>query len=332
MSETDSSAMREFIVGPDAVGERLDQFLAKVMSEYSRVQLRRAISDGNVWVNDKLAKPSYRLAESQLVRIEVKDKYATGSKPEEIPLSILYEDDEMVAVNKPPGMVVHPAKGHWSGTLTAALAFHFQNLSKVGGETRPGIVHRLDRDTSGVILIAKNDAAHMALAEQFEKRETEKEYWGLVSPMPDRDRDWIDAPIGVHPYQREKMAIRAHHESSREAQTFFEVVHKYSGIAELKILPKTGRTHQIRVHLTHVGYPILADKLYSGRSQITRRDLFGIKDTEEVLLNRQALHAARIRFRHPSRDEMLEIHAPLPDDLKSFVELLKKREADSKKS
>ena len=159
---------------------------------------------------------------------------AAGPHPEEIPLDILYEDEHIIAVNKPPGMVVHPARGHWSGTLASALSFHFRQLSSVGGPTRPGIVHRLDRDTSGVMVVAKTDPMHFALAAQFENRTTEKEYFAITAGVPDRDRDLIEQPIGMHPHQREKMAIRAGHTTSREATTFYEVLERFAGFAAVQ--------------------------------------------------------------------------------------------------
>ena len=179
----------------------------------------------------------------------------------------------IVVVNKPAGMIVHPAKGHWEGTLASALAHHFGTLSGRGGPTRPGIVHRLDRDTSGVIVVAKNDQAHDALAAQFKSREVEKEYLAIVVGVPDRDRDVIDEPIGDHPTQREKKAIRREDPSARPAVTVYEVVERFAGYALVRALPKTGRTHQIRIHLAHIGYPVLCDRLYGGRAIITELEL-----------------------------------------------------------
>jgi 23S rRNA pseudouridine1911/1915/1917 synthase len=243
-----------------------------------------------------------------------------GPHPENIPLDILYEDDALIAVNKPPGMVVHPARGHWSGTLASALSFHFQQLSKVGGETRPGIVHRLDRDTSGVLVVAKTDPMHYALAAQFEARTTEKEYLAITAGVPDRDRDRIEQPIGIHPHQREKMAIRAGHSTSRDATTFYEVVERFAGFAAVKVLPKTGRTHQIRVHLAHIGCPVLCDKLYGGQQKGGQASLL-----DDAILNRQALHALRIKLAHPATGEPIEFTAPLPADLQSVLDVLRER-------
>jgi 23S rRNA pseudouridine1911/1915/1917 synthase len=302
---------------------RLDQFLTKKLDDLSRSKIQAIIRKQLVQVAGHPGKPSQRLSTGQNVVVQLPEAEPDGPIPEEIPLSILYEDDHLVVIDKPPGMVVHPAKGHWAGTLAAAVAYHFKNLSTLGGVTRPGIVHRLDRDTSGVILIAKNDEAHAKLTEQFEKRTVEKEYVAIVSPAPDHDRDWIDKPIGMHPYQREKMAIREGHTSSRNAQTFYEVVERAGGFAWLRLLPKTGRTHQLRVHLASIGCPILADKLYSGRAKIMLCELTLNDQDQTLLLNRQALHAYRLAFNHPVSGDRLEFIAPVPDEMIKAFELIK---------
>ncbi len=313
----------KIVVGEEEGGARLDAFLAGKLPQYSRVQIRRAISTGEVKVDNKLAKPSYKLKvgqEAEMVLPEIRD---TGPQPENIPIDILFEDDHVIAINKPPAMVVHPAKGHWSGTLASAVAYHFQSLSDVGGQTRPGIVHRLDRDTSGVILIAKNNEAHLGLASQFEARTIQKEYFAVVSPPPDRNRDMIEKAIGIHPYQREKMAVREGHSSSRNASTFYEVLTRSGRFATVKIQPKTGRTHQIRVHLVHKGHPVVCDKLYSGHSELKEKDVLG-NESENVILSRQALHARRIKFQHPINNTEVEIEAPIPADIQCLLDLLEK--------
>jgi 23S rRNA pseudouridine1911/1915/1917 synthase len=339
----------ELIAASTDAGLRLDVFLARSLPKHSRVQLRKVIGAGGVKVNGQGTKVAYKLSAGDLVSVVLPPMNAAGPHPENIPLDILYEDAHIIAVNKPPGMVVHPARGHWSGTLASALSFHFQQLSKVGGETRPGIVHRLDRDTSGVMVVAKTDPMHYALAAQFEARTTEKEYWAITVGAPDRDRDHIDQPIGIHPTQRERMAIRADHSTSRSATTFYEVVERFRGFALVRVLPKTGRTHQIRVHLAHIGCPVLCDKLYGGRSQITRGELRGGErgtgvggrgsgrvgpasaadaqahqaNDSDVILNRQALHAHRIKLTHPATGEPIEFTAPLPDDLQAVLRELR---------
>ena len=303
--------------------ERLDSFLVRHFSKFSRVKLQRAIAAQNVKVDGKKAKSSTRIKTGQKVEFLPPTAEPEGSIPEDIPLEILFEDEHLIAINKPPNMVVHPAKGHWSGTMTAALAFHFQQLSTIGGPTRPGIVHRLDRDTSGVILVAKTDQAHVALASQFENRTVEKEYFAIVSPVPDRDRDIIDKPIGQHPYQREKKAIREDHSSSRAATSMFEVIERFQGFGPVRVKPKTGRTHQIRVHLAHIGSAVLCDRLYSGRAKLTIEDLTRRETDAKVLLNRQALHAMRIKVAHPVSKAPLEVEAPLPADINQTIEALR---------
>ena len=315
-------------VPPDEDGKRLDRFLADRIPEYSRSQLRVAITAGEVSVDGTTAKPAYKLRSSQLVVCELSKPAVELPEPENIPLDILYEDEHLVAINKPAAMVVHPAKGHWKGTLVSALTHHFSKLSKVGGAQRPGIIHRLDRDTTGVIVVAKHDTAHSDIAKQFERRTTVKEYHCLTLGIPDRDRDIIDAPIGPHSYHRERMAIRHDHPKARSAQTFYEVAERFRHTALVKVQPKTGRTHQIRVHMAHVGYPILADRLYGGKLNITREFLETgrdkLTDTPDEILNRQALHAASLTIKHPSTGRDLTFVAPYPDDFTQTLAILRK--------
>jgi 23S rRNA pseudouridine1911/1915/1917 synthase len=310
-------------------------FLAKRFPGFSRATLQRAIDAACVRVDDQRCKPSLRLrADSQIVvdQIEVPRE---GPVPQEIPLSILHEDDWLVAVDKPPGMIVHPAKGHWEGTLASALAHHFGALSGRGGPTRPGIVHRLDRDTSGVIVVAKTDQAHDALAAQFKFRQVAKEYLSIVAGVPDRDRDVVDEPIGDHPTHREKKAIRRADATARPAVTAYEVLERFSGYALLSVRPKTGRTHQIRIHLAHIGFPVLCDRLYGGRAQLGEAELMprdtiahdqrlAVSKSEQQLLDRQALHAHKLTITHPSTGERLTFEAPLPADMVRTIESLRR--------
>jgi 23S rRNA pseudouridine1911/1915/1917 synthase len=312
----------ELTVEPAESGWRLDVFLVHHFPDYSRVHLRRVITSGGVSVDAQGGKPSYRLKPGQRVRAILPEIPREAPSPEDIPLDVLYEDDWLAVVNKPPGMVVHPARGNWTGTLASALQHRFAGkLSSAGGPTRPGIVHRLDRDTSGVILVAKHDLAHGKLASLFHDRTVEKEYFALVAGAPEHDRDLIDRPIGIHPIQREKMAIRSGGES-KPAETFYEVVERFQGFAAIKVLPKTGRTHQIRVHLHHAGCPILCDRQYGGRALITRGEIRR-GDDPEVLLERQALHARRLKFTHPETGEIIEITAPIPRDITAVLEELR---------
>ena len=321
----DPSGIEIAVVEPQDAHKRLDSFLVSRFPSFSRAKIQRAVAKGKATVDGKVGKASLRLKAGQAVRFQLPEPASDTQIPEDIPLDILYQDDHLVAINKPAAMVVHPSKGHWSGTLTAALAFHFKQLSTVGGATRPGIVHRLDRDTSGVIIVAKTDAAHSALAQQFEARTVAKEYWTIVTPAPDKDRDLIDQPIGAHPYQREKKAIRAGHATSRPSQTFYEVIERFRGFAAVRVRPRTGRTHQIRVHMAHIGCPVLCDRLYSGRARVTVTDLAGKQmEPDHPLLGRQALHARRIEFEHPDSGERMEITAPLPADLTATLEAIRK--------
>jgi 23S rRNA pseudouridine1911/1915/1917 synthase len=312
---TAGEAPFERLVESEHRGCRIDIFLARQFPQYSRAILRRAIQAGGVLLDGQHVKAGRRLKGGERLSISLPAAPPPGPTPENIPLDILYEDEHLAAINKPPGMVVHPAKGHWSGTLTSALAFHFQSLSATGGPDRPGIVHRLDRDTSGVLVVAKTDAAHYALAAQFGERTVEKEYFAIVIGSPDRDRDLIDLPLGIHPYQREKMAIRRDHPSSRPAQTRYEVSERFDGFAALVVKPKTGRTHQIRVHLAAIKLPVLCDKQYGGRAEITRGEIRRDLNDRDVLLSRQALHAQRLTLRHPVSGETLTFEAPLAEDL-----------------
>jgi 23S rRNA pseudouridine1911/1915/1917 synthase len=309
----------ECVIGAEHAGCRVDVYLARHYPQFSRAHLRRTIDAGAVMLNGKPSKAGQRLKGGDRLSFTLPELPRVGPVPEDIPLDILFEDEHLAAVNKPPGMVVHPAKGHWSGTLTAALAFHFQSLSSAGGATRPGIVHRLDRDTSGLLLVAKTDAAHYALAEQFAARTVQKEYFAIVVGAPDKDRDVIDMAIGAHPYQREKMAIRRDHPTSRPAQTMYEVVERFQGFTALEVRPKTGRTHQIRVHLAAVGCPVLCDKQYGGRAEITHGEIRHEPEDRELLLARQALHAHRLSLVHPTTHAPLTIEAPLPADLQAVL-------------
>jgi 23S rRNA pseudouridine1911/1915/1917 synthase len=331
----DRPKQASFIVEEEHREFRIDLFLTLKIDGYSRVFLRRVIMENQVLVDGRPVKPAFRVYPGQKVEVlDLPPPPTDGPIAEAIPLEILFEDDAMVAINKPQGMVVHPAKGHWSGTLTSALAHHFQQLSDAGGPTRPGIVHRLDRETSGVILIAKTNEVHFKLCAQFEAREVRKSYVAIVSGSLDRDRDRITHSIGHHPYQREKMAIRNHHPSAKPAETLFEVVKRFPGYALLNVYPKTGRTHQIRVHLSHIGCPVLCDRLYAGHSQITRgqlqrRSALGLPPREidaEVLLERQALHAACIEFAHPKTGNPLSISAPLPADIQRVLAALESQD------
>lgn len=331
-AEAAGGAGEHFVVMVDdaSAGRRLDAYLAAAIPSVSRSRVRRAIDLQQARVDGTPQRPSFRVSSGERIEVTVPPA-AEGPRPEATPLDVLFEDDAIVVVNKPPGMVVHPAKGHWSGTLAAALVHRFGELSGVGGPVRPGIVHRLDRDTSGAIVVAKTDAAHEALAAQFHDREVAKEYLAIVAGCPDRDADRVVAAIGPHPSHREKMALREDHAESRPAETFFEVVERFPGFALVRAKPKTGRTHQIRLHLMHLRAPVLCDKLYGGRARITAGELrsitrrkcaTGVPD-EAALLTRQALHAHRLELNHPTTGERLEFVAPLPADMERLLGALR---------
>ena len=321
----------DFEVPDDKDNQRVDFFLSMVCDGYSRVFLRKVVAEGGVKVDGKKVKPAFKVHTGHRVTIQLPPPPTDGPIPEQIPLDVIWEDDSLVVINKPSGMVVHPAKGHWNGTLTAALAAHFQSLSNVGGPTRPGIVHRLDRDTTGVIIIAKTNEAHFKISAQFENRTVQKEYRAITLGRIDHDRDIVRAPIGHHAYQREKMMIRADHHSSKDAETFFEVIERFDCYSYLTVKPKTGRTHQIRVHLDHIGHGVLCDKLYAGHSSITRGQLLrkalkGLPprpSDDEVLLGRQALHAYKLDMTHPLTNAPLSFIAPMPPDIESVLATLR---------
>ncbi|TWU45426.1 Pseudouridine synthase [Novipirellula aureliae] len=318
------TAYRDIVVPESAAGQRIDLFLTQASDGFSRSQITQAIQADGATLDGRTVRPSVKIKAGQQIRFRLPEPVLDDTVGENIPLDILFEDDGMVVVNKPPGMVVHPARGNWTGTLTSALAFRFQSLSDVGGSTRPGIVHRLDRDTSGVIVIAKNNAVHMNLAEQFANRTVEKEYFAITAGKLDRDRDIIDAAIGRHPYQRDKMAIRESHATSKPASSFYEVIARHGRFTQVRVLPKTGRTHQIRVHLSHIGCPILCDRLYAGHAEVTEAMITGSRDpsAKRVLLDRQALHARRLTLTHPQTGKSMSIEAPLPDDICRVVDCL----------
>lgn len=307
-------------------------FLASQFPAISRANVRRAIDAGHVDVDGVQCKPSWRLRGRERVEVRQIEVPREGPAPQNIPLTILHEDDAIVVVNKPAGMVVHPAKGHWEGTLASALAHHFTTLSGRGGPTRPGIVHRLDRDTSGVIVVAKNDQTHDALAAQFKSRAVTKEYLAIVVGVPEMDHDRIDEPIGNHPTHRDKKAIRRKDPDARPSVTEYQVIERFAGFALVRAMPKTGRTHQIRLHLAHVRHSVLCDRLYGGRAMLNEAELIprgpigqdSGAATDVRLLDRQALHAHRLAFKHPTTGERVEFVAELPADMERTLAALRK--------
>lgn len=323
-------ASQTFTVSSEETGQRLDRFLAMRLPDYSRTLLRKAIGAGAGRINGRGAKPATIVNMGDTVTFVLPEMPRTGPAPEAIPLDIVFEDDHLVVVNKPAGMVVHPARGHWSGTLASALAHHCEQLSSVGGPTRPGIVHRLDRDTTGVIVVAKTDIIHGKLAEQFSSRTVKKEYLAIVNGTPKLDSDHIDLPIAPHRTHREKMAIAGPENSqARQARTFYEVEEKLDSgqYSLLRAKPVTGRTHQIRVHFKAIGHPVLCDKLYGGRTELLASEIVPQQAGEEdrAVLARQALHAAQLTLQHPLSGKQMVFEAPLPEDMESVLKSLRSR-------
>ncbi len=304
-----------FAVPGDSEGVRLDVFLTSVLAGHSRSHVQRLIKDGHVQVEGRPAKANQPVKAGQSVAVELPEPVEPSPQPEALPLPIVYEDRDLVVVDKPAGMVVHPAAGHASGTLVNALLHHIGDLSGIGGEKRPGIVHRLDRGTSGLMVVAKNDAAHEELSRQFRDREVEKEYIALVWGEVQAGRR-IDAPIGRDPGDRKKMSAKARR--SREAVTRIVKAEKFGVVLTLAhIAIHTGRTHQIRVHLNAIGHPIVGDSLYGGVRRRVPGDLRAVTH-----LTRPFLHAARLAFTHPSEKRRMEFTSPLPDDLQHVLDEL----------
>ena len=284
----------------DRRDERLDVFIARRLSDLTRSRVRRLIDDGLVTVDGRTAeKAGAKLEPGQRVRLRLPPPVEARPQPEPIPLSIVYEDGDLLVVDKPAGLAVHPSPGHAGGTLVNAVLAHCTDLSGIGGERRPGIVHRLDKDTSGLIIVAKHDAAHLSLARQLKERRVEKTYVALVEGRVQPPEGVIDAPIARDPRHRRRMAVVA---GGREARTRYRLLREVDGRSLVEVRPETGRTHQIRVHFSALGHPLVGDPVYGRRKAAS-------------LVGRQFLHATRLAFRHPRTGERLELEAPLADDL-----------------
>lgn len=295
----------------DAPGERVDKALATAHPDLSRSQWQQLIADGHVTIEGETIKASLRLEGGEKVHAVLPDVVESDIVAQKIPLDILYEDNDMLAINKPAGMVVHPAPGHSEGTLVNAVLGYCPDLEGVGGERRPGIVHRLDKETSGLILVAKNDRALRHLQRQFKRRTIRKTYLALVEGHVQPPQALIDAPIGRDPHHRQRMAVIAPGSSarSRPAQTEYELLHVYGDYSLLACYPRTGRTHQIRVHLAFAGFPIAGDTTYGRRKQ-------------RLSLERHFLHASALTFKRPADGKELTLEAPLPVELKTVLESL----------
>jgi 23S rRNA pseudouridine1911/1915/1917 synthase len=323
-----------------AHGWRLDHYLTRLFPNYSRALLQKAIDEHAVLLNGLPVKRARRLRINDRLSIRLPDEPDDSIEPEDLPLEILHEDEWMMVLNKQPDMIVHPGRGNTRGTLAAALQFHFNELSDAAGQHRPGIVHRLDRDTSGVIVVAKSNQVHSRLSRQFEQRTVTKQYVAIVRGHVDYESDWIETFMKVHPYYREKMTVCAEEERARHASTFYEVAERFRGYTFVNLFPKTGRTHQLRVHMAHLGFPIVADRMYGGGERLRLSDLTAgisaldalsgedaLTPVDDTLISRQALHAHRLKFLHPHNSQEVEFVAPLPADILRTLDALRTHRA-----
>ncbi len=341
-ADEDGLAHRRVEIRRTRTNRRLDKYLSgRLGRDQSRTALQRYIKEGNVTVNGKVVKPSYTIRLNDVIDMMLPLIKPKEIPPEPIPLDIIYEDDDLMGINKQADLIIHPARGNWSGTLVNGLAYYFQQnwrdigeLPNNGQVFRPGIVHRLDRDTTGIILVAKSELALWRLGKQFEHRKIQKTYSAIVHGLIELDEDIIDLPIGKHPKYREKYAV--HHDTgnphpltTKTAVTRFKVLERLKprgtamNFSFVELYPKTGRTHQLRVHMSYLGHPIIGDKMYGG-GPLYRSQLNGHADRAEgPLITRQALHAHTIEFRHPRSGEMMSLTAPWPEDFQATLEELK---------
>jgi len=307
MTDTQLFERYDWIIEPADEGERVDKFLAMQNEEWSRSQVQAWIKEGRVTVDGETVKSNYRLQADDELTLRVPPPRELKILPEPMPLDIVYEDSDVVVVNKPRGLVVHPAPGHYSGTLVNGLLAHCKDLSGINGVLRPGIVHRIDKDTSGLLMVAKNDKAHMSLAAQLKEHTVQRKYVAIVHGVIPHEMGTIDAPIGRDPKNRQQMAVVF--ENSKPAVTHFLVLERFKNYTLVELQLETGRTHQIRVHMKYIGYPLAGDPKY------------GPKNTLE--LGGQALHAKTLGFVHPRTGEKLLFEAPLPQDMEKVVRILR---------
>ena len=295
----------------DTAGERLDAFLARSMEGFSRSAAQKLIEEGHVLLRGKPAKKNDRLNPGDSVSVEIPEPKTVDILPRDIPLDIVYEDEDVVVINKPKGLVVHPAAGHSDDTLVNGLLYAMEGqLSGINGELRPGIVHRIDKDTSGLLAVAKNDLAHAVLASQLKDHTMARTYEAVVCGSFREDSGTVDAPIGRHPSDRKKMCVTQR--NSKEAVTHWEVVKRYRGYTHIRCRLETGRTHQIRVHMAYIGHPILGDTVYGHKKP-------------ELGMDSQCLHAGALCFRHPRDGRPVMVFAPLPEYFQTVLEKLEKR-------
>jgi 23S rRNA pseudouridine1911/1915/1917 synthase len=354
MSQDISTQPLVLTVEARAHGWRIDHYLSRLFPNYSRALFQKAIEQQAVLINGLPVKMAKRLRVNDIVSVRLPELPDQSLPAEDIPLEIIYEDEALVVINKAAGMIVHPGKGNYTGTLAGALQFHFDRLSDAAGKLRPGIVHRLDRDTSGLLVVAKDNQVHHRLSGQFERREVVKEYRAIVHGTVDRDSDYIETFMRVHPKTRERMCVCPPGGNARQATTFYEVLDRFDAVLPpdqgrmlgyeqytyVRLLPKTGRTHQLRVHMRHLGHPIVADRLYGGHVPVelstpSSEPLLDLPEEPEVdaelevappdssaPIARQALHAFRLEFDHPLTQQRIKLEAPLPADMQALLTAL----------
>jgi len=305
-------------VPPELEGARLDRCLAELNPEWTRSRVRRLIDAGHVRLNQESAKPSATVHCGDRIVVDEPPIETLDAVAEDIPLDIVFEDDDLLLVNKPAGLVIHPAAGNPSGTLVNALLHHCRDLSGIGGVERPGIVHRLDKDTTGLLVVAKTDRAHLGLSIAFRNRKIHKTYLAVCFGEPGKPDGVVDAPIDRHPRERQRMAVVA---AGRPARTLYHVDEEIGGVSLISCHPVTGRTHQIRVHMAHIGHAVVGDPLYAGRQWRNLSDPRA--QTACRSFPRQALHARRLGFTHPVSGEEVAFEAPIPDDLEELLTTLR---------
>ena len=299
--------IRDIVMEEKFLGMRLDVVLADYFEEKSRSHIQGLIEKEKVKVNNVIKKSNYKLKENDHITVEIPEPIELNAKPEDIPIDILYEDSDVIVINKPQGMVVHPASGNLTGTLVNALLYHCTDLSGINGVTRPGIVHRIDKDTSGVLVVAKNDNSHNKLAEQFKAHSVTRIYVALTENIIKKDEDTVDAPLGRHPNLKIKMAVV---KDGKRAVTYYKVVERFKANTLIECKLETGRTHQIRVHLAYKGFPLVGDPVYGFKKQ-------------RFNLNGQMLHAKKLGFIHPTTNEYMEFETPLPMYFERIISVLR---------